>query len=208
VVQQREGGLRVSLDVGGQAGRGRVGQDPLAGVGDQCPLDPEQGVGGHLAVGVVGSGVGLGGQLCGQGIGGGGEGVVFAGLERGAGGDHPVQGPQAFQGLGVAGVGLGEQASGGEQEAAEGGQHRLAGRAGGDGFQEVGFEGFQGGEEEGFLGGEVVEHGGHRDLGLPGDVGDGDLVEAVVGEQSPRDLGDVVAGLGLFAFAESHGGAP
>jgi hypothetical protein len=133
--------------------------------------------------------VGLGGQLGGQGIGGGGEGVVLAGLERGAGRDHPVQGPRAFQGLGVTGVGLGEQAAGGEQEAAEGGQHRLAGRAGGDGFQEVGLEGFQGEEEEGFLGGEVVEHGGHRDLGLPGDVSDGDLVEAVVGEQSPGDLG-------------------
>src|SRR5262249_11275198 len=53
-----------------------------------------------------------------------------------------------------------------------------------------------------FLGGKVVEHGRLGDVGSPRHTGDGDGIEAVLGEQLERRGGDGLARLLLFAFAQ------
>jgi hypothetical protein len=58
-------------------------------------------------------------------------------------------------------------------------------------------------EEEVLLGREVVEHGGHADLG---GLGHGHLVEPPRGEQAHRGLGDESPGTGLLSFPKSARG--
>ncbi len=56
-------------------------------------------------------------------------------------------------------------------------------------------------EDQGFLAGEVLEQGGHRDVGGVGDVLDADLVVAAVEEEFECGVGQGLAGLGLLALA-------
>jgi hypothetical protein len=171
---------------------------------DQGALHADEGVGRHLGAEVVGGGAGLGGEQGGQGVGVAGHRQLLAGLQGRAGGDHPVDGPQPLQRLVVAGFRLGQQPPGFHQGASEGGQGRLPGRPLADGLDQLGPERLQPVEEQVFLGREVVEHRRHRDLGLAGDLGHRDPLEAAVGEQPPGRVGDQLACLLLLALAEAQ----
>ncbi|GAA3076829.1 hypothetical protein GCM10020000_72890 [Streptomyces olivoverticillatus] len=57
-------------------------------------------------------------------------------------------------------------------------------------------------EEEVFLAREVVEDGHRRDLGGPGDLGDGDVVEAPLDEQLRGRVRDALPRLTLLLFAQ------
>src|SRR6266540_2011653 len=112
VVEQGEGALVERADVGGEPGGRLVGQDPSAGVVEQRALDADEGVRRDLGSGVVGRGVGLGGEQGGEGVGGAGERLLLAGQQGRTGGDDAVDRVQPFQRLGVTGFHLGEQLAG------------------------------------------------------------------------------------------------
>ena len=57
--------------------------------------------------------------------------------------------------------------------------------------------------EKVFLGGEVVEHGRLGDLRLTGDLGHRNRVEAPLGEQPTRRVGDQLPGALLLALPET-----
>jgi hypothetical protein len=126
VLEQREGALGEPADVGGQADRLLVGQDPSAGVVDQCVLDADEGVRGDLGSDVVGRGAGLGGEPGGEGVGAAGDRLLLPREEGRTGGDHAVDGPQPLQGRRVCGFDLREQPTGLQQGAPEGGETFVA----------------------------------------------------------------------------------
>src|SRR6266540_1764892 len=79
---------------------------------EQGALDADEGVRRDLGSGVVGRGVGLGGEQGGEGVGGAGERLLLAGQQGRTGGDDAVDRVQPFQRLGVTGFHLGEQLAG------------------------------------------------------------------------------------------------
>src|SRR6266545_1366452 len=159
VLEQREGAVAEPAEVGGEPGGMVVGQDALAGVVDQHAMDAHQRVGGDLNLDVVGWRAGLGRDQPRQGVGGAGDRPLLARQQRRAGGDHPADGAQPLQRLGVTGLDLGQQAAGLEQVAAEGGERWFPRLARADRFQQACAEGLQLEVEEVLLGPEVVENG-------------------------------------------------
>ena len=80
-----------------------------------------------------------------------------------------------------------------------------AGRALGNGGDELRDALLAAGEREVLLRREVVEDRLLRDVGGDRDLGDGDSVEAALGEEPAGGGGDTLARGALLAFAKAHG---
>src|SRR6476469_9973778 len=99
---------------------------------------------------------------------------------------------------------LGQQAALGEDEAAERGERRLAGRALADRPKQLVLEGLKPPVDEILLGREVVEDRLLGHLGGARDLGHRDALEAALAEQATRRLGDEPARLLLLALAQAR----
>src|SRR6266540_1417452 len=191
-------------DRGGCFGFGGVVAEPVLEQREGAVAEPAE-VGGELNLDVVGWRAGLGRDQPRQGVGGAGDRPLLARQQRRAGGDHPADGAQPLQRLGVTGLDLGQQAAGLEQVAAEGGERWFPRLARADRFQQACAEGLQLEVEEVLLGPEVVENGRLGNPRLARDLGHGHAVEATVGEQPPGGFRDQPARLLFLQLAKSHG---
>src|SRR5262249_41351803 len=130
----------------------RVGLESFADVRDQRAVDADERVRDCVRPQVVGAGASRVGDQSRQRFGGGGEDVVLAGEQGWAGGDHARERDQLRRRRFVRG---GEEASGLEDELAEGGDDRLPARPLADRGEELLLEGLEAAVDQVFLAGEV-----------------------------------------------------
>jgi hypothetical protein len=201
-LEEREGAFACCADLGGEVGAAPAGQRSSACEIDQRAMEGHHRLCGEAWLDVVGSGASFLGEQSRQGIRVPGDDQSLPGHEGRALAHEPGQ--LRHPAPTIAGHG---RVGAVEDEASERAQWRVAVRPVPHRGQELVFERVHPLVDEVLLGREVVEDGLLRDIGRPRDLGDADLIEAVLEKETLGRVGDRPARLLLLPLTKSKLGA-